>query len=301
MAEYKGLTIRIGGDTSQLNSALKASTKAASSLESQLRQITRAMRFDPGDFGNLNTRMKLSENRTEALYSKLKLVRNGYAELGKQAVTVGGAATTVKELAKATENVELAAKAADKRYEDVTASLAAMYREFEKLGTASIKQALNMEGADSGIDAVIAKFRELGIITRDVDKDIDRIKLDLSDAGRVADIDELLADMKKLGAITDEQIQSNRLMRETFKEALGNKEAYDAAAQYKRMGVDMQRIRSEAEGIAAKMREMSTVSEYSRTRRRRTRPRFAVTRRTSPPPWAVSRRCRASSNSPRTR
>ena len=263
MAEYKGLTIRIGGDTSQLNSALKASTKAASSLESQLRQITRAMRFDPGDFGNLNTRVKLSENRMEALYSKLKLVRNGYAELGKQAVTVGGAATTVKELAKATENVELAAKAADKRYEDVTASLAAMYREFEKLGTASIKQALNMEGADSGIDAVIAKFRELGIITRDVDKDVDRIKLDLSDAGRVADIDELLADMKKLGAITDEQIQSNRLMRETFKEALGNKEAYDAAAQYKRMGVDMQRIRSEAEGIAAKMREMSTVSEYS--------------------------------------
>lgn len=263
MAEYKGLTIRIGGDTSQLNSALKASTKSAASLESQIRQITRAMRFDPGDFGNLNTRVKLSENRMEALYSKLKLVRNGYQELGKQAVTVGGAATTVKELAKATENVELAAKTADQRYEDVTRSLAAMYREFEKLGTASIKQALNLDEASPEIEAIIAKFRELGIITKDVDKDVDRIKLDLSDAGRVADIDELLSDMKRLGAITDEQIQSNRLMRETFKEALGDKEAYDKAAQYKRMGVDMQRIRSEAEGIAAKMREMNTVSEYS--------------------------------------
>ena len=263
MAEYKGLTIRIGGDTSQLNSALKASTKSAASLESQIRQITRAMRFDPGDFGNLNTRVKLSENRMEALYSKLKLVRNGYQELGKQAVTVGGAATTVKELAKATENVELAAKTADQRYEDVTRSLAAMYREFEKLGTASIKQALNLDEASPEIEAIIAKFRELGIITKDVDKDVDRIKLDLSDAGRVADIDELLSDMKRLGAITDEQIESNRLMRETFKEALGDKEAYDKAAQYKKMGVDMQRIRSEAEGIAAKMREMNTVSEYS--------------------------------------
>ena len=263
MAEYKGLTIRIGGDTSQLNSALKASTKSAASLESQIRQITRAMRFDPGDFGNLNTRVKLSENRMESLYSKLKLVRNGYQELGKQAVTVGGAATTVKELAKATENVELAAKTADQRYEDVTRSLAAMYREFEKLGTASIKQALNLDEASPEIEAIIAKFRELGIITRDVDKDVDRIKLDLSDAGRVADIDELLSDMKRLGAITDEQIESNRLMRETFKEALGDKEAYDKAAQYKKMGVDMQRIRSEAEGMAAKMREMNTVSEYS--------------------------------------
>ena len=263
MAEYKGLTIRIGGDTSQLNSALKASTKTAASLESQLRQITRAMRFDPGDFGNLNTRVKLSENRMEALYSKLKLVRNGYQELGKQAVTVGGAATTVKELAKATENVELAAKTADKRYEDVTRSLAAMYREFEKLGTTSIKQALNLDEASPEIEAIIAKFRELGIITKEAGKNVDRIKLDLSDAGRVADIDELLSDLKRLGAITDEQIQSNRLMRETFKEALGDKEAYDKAAQYKKMGVDMQRIRSEAEGIAAKMREMNTVSEYS--------------------------------------
>lgn len=263
MAEYKGLTIRIGGDTSQLNSALKTSTKAASSLQSQLRQITRAMRFDPGDFGNLNTRVKLSEDRMEALYSKLKLVRNAYSELGKQAVTVGGSATTVKELAKATENVEMAAKAADKRYEDVTASLAAMYREFEKLGTASIKQALNMEGADEEVDAVIAKFRELGIIVRDADSDVDRIKLDLSDAGRAADIDELLADMRTLGALTDEQIASNRQMRETFNEALGDKTAYDQAAQYKKMGVDMQRIRSEAEGMAATMRELNNVSEYS--------------------------------------
>lgn len=263
MAEYKGLTIRIGGDTSQLNSALKSSTKSAASLQSQLRQITRAMRFDPGDFGNLNTRVKLSENRMEALYSKLKLVRNGYAELGKQAVTVGGAATTVKELAKATENVEVAAKAADKRYEDVTASLAAMYREFEKLGTAGIKQALSMEGADNDVDAVIAKFRELGIIAKEAGKDVERIKFDLSDAGRAADIDELLADMKTLGVLTDEQIESNRLMRATFNEALGNKDAYDKAAQYKKMAVDMQRIRSEAEGTAAAMREMNTVSKYS--------------------------------------
>jgi len=263
MAEYKGLTIRIGGDTSQLNSALKASTKTASSLESQIRQITRAMRFDPGDFGNINTRIKLSENRMEALYTKLKLVRNGYAELGKQIVTVGGNATSVKELAKATENVELSAKAADKRYEDVTASLAAMYREFEKLGTTSIKQALNMDNVSPEIEAIIAKFRELGIISKEAGNDMERVRLDLSDAGRVADIDELLVDMRTLGAITDEQIASNRLMRDTFKEALGDKDAYDKAAQFQKMGIDMQRIRSEAEGMAASMRQMDTVSKYS--------------------------------------
>ncbi len=262
MAEYKGLTIRIGGDTSSLNSALKASTKAAASLQSQIRQITRAMKFDPGNLGNIDTRMRLTTNRAEALYSKLTLVSNAYEELGKQAVSVGGAAKSVAELARETENIELKAKAADKRYEDVTASLAAMYREFEKLGTASIKNALNMEGADEEVDAVIAKFRELGIITRDVDKDVDRIKLDLSDAGRAADIDELLADMRTLGALTDEQIASNRKMRDTFNEALGNKDAYDKASQYEKMAVDMQRFESEAKNAAATVREMNTVSDY---------------------------------------
>lgn len=262
MAEYKGLTIRIGGDTSSLNSALKSSTKAASSLQAQIRQITRAMKFDPGNLGNVDTRMRLTTNRAEALYSKLTLVSNAYEELGKQAVSVGGAAKSVAELARETENVELKAKAADKRYEDVTASLAAMYREFEKLGTASIKNALNMEGADEEVDAVIAKFRELGIITRDVDKDVDRIKLDLSDAGRAADIDELLADMRTLGALTDEQIASNRKMRDTFNEALGNKDAYDKASQYEKMAVDMQRFESEAKNAAATVREMNTVSDY---------------------------------------
>lgn len=263
MAEYKGLTIRIGGDTSQLNSALKASTKAAAGLQSQIRQITRAMRFNPGELSNVSTRMKLTTNRAEALYAKLRLVKSGYEELGKQAVTVGGAATRVQALAKATQNVELAAKAADKRYEDVTASLAAMYREFEKLGTRSIKKALNMEGADEEVDAVIAKFRELGIVVRDADKDVDLIKLDLSDAGRVADIDELLADMRTLGALTDEQIASNRQMRETFREALGNKDAYDKAAQFEKMAVDMQRFESEAKNATATVRELNTVSKYS--------------------------------------
>ena len=88
MAEYKGLTIRIGGDTSQLNSALKASTKAASSLQSQIRQVTRAMRFDPGNLANVDTRMRLTTNRAEALYSMIRLLRSGYDELGKTAVSV---------------------------------------------------------------------------------------------------------------------------------------------------------------------------------------------------------------------
>ena len=230
MAEYKGLTIRIGGDTSQLNSALKASTKAASSLQSQIRQITRAMRFDPGDLGNVDTRMRLTTNRAEALYSKITLLKSAYKELGESTVSVGGSATTVKKLAEATENVSLAATTAKERYNDMTANLAANYRELE----ARAKEA--------------GKSMDLNALSRQ---------------GTNETFEKQMAQLKELGVISDEEIQKLREMRATWNEAFDTSEAYKAAAQLEGMSVDMQRFESEARNAVSTVRELNTVSRYS--------------------------------------
>lgn len=230
MAEYKGLTIRIGGDTSQLNSALKASTKAASSLQSQIRQITRAMRFDPGNMANIDTRMRLTTDRAEALYSKLELLRNGYKELGNSIVAVGGTRTSVKDLAESTENVALAASTAKERYNDMTASLAANYRELEARAKEA-GQAMNLNA--------------------------------LSRQGSEETFEKQMAQLKELGVITDEEIDRLRTMRATWNEAFESSEAYKAAAQLEGMSVDMQRVESEARSATATVRELGTASKYS--------------------------------------
>ena len=230
MAEYKGLTIRIGGDTSQLNAALKGSTKAAASLQSQIRQITRAMRFDPGNLANVDTRMKLTTNRAEALHAKIRLLQSGYSELGKSVVSVGGAATSVKELAESTENVAMAASIAKERYNDMTATLASRYRELEARAKAAGESmnlnALSRQGTDDTFEKQMAKLRELGVVT-------------------------------------DEEIQKLRKMRATWNEAFDSSEAYKAASQLEGMKVDMQRFESEAKGATATVRELNTVSKYS--------------------------------------
>jgi len=231
MAEYKGLTIRIGGDTSQLNAALKASTKAASSLQSQIRQITRAMRFDSGDLGNIDTRMKLTANRAEALYSKIFLLKNAYKELGDNVVSVGGAATSVKKLAESTENVALAATTAKERYNDMTATLAARYRELE------------VRAKEAG------KAMDLNALSRQ---------------GTGETFEKQMAALKELGVITDDEIQKLREMRATWKEAFGTSEAFEAASRLEGMSVDMQRLNSEAKNAAATVRELNTASKYSR-------------------------------------
>jgi len=230
MAEYKGLTIRIGGDTSQLNSALKASTKAASVLDARIRQINRAMRFDPGNLANVDTRMRLTTNRAEALYSKITLIKNAYKELGETTVNVGGSATSVKRLAESTENIALAATTAKERYNDMTATLSANYRELEarakEAGQAMDLNALSRNGTDETFESQMAALKELGVIT-------------------------------------DEEIQKLREMRAAWNEAFNDSEAYDAAADLEKMSVDMQRLESEARNAAATVRELNTVSRYS--------------------------------------
>ncbi len=230
MAEYKGLTIRIGGDTSSLNSALKASTKAASSLQSQIRQITRAMRFDPGSMGNVNTRMKLTTNRAEALYSKIRLLKSGYDELAASTVRVGGRATSVKKLADTTENISLAATAAKERYNDMTATLASRYRELESRAKAAGK-AMNLNA--------------------------------LSRQGSDETFETQMAALKELGAVTDQEIQKLREMRATWNEAFDSSEAYKAAETMQSMSVNMQRFESEARNATATVRELNGVSKYS--------------------------------------
>ena len=230
MAEYKGLTIRIGGDTSQLNSALKASTKSAASLQREIRQITRAMRFDPTDLKNVDTRMRLTTNRAESLYSKMRLLKSAYGELGDTVVSVGGSATSVRKLSESTENIALAASAAKERYNDMTKNLAANYRELEARAKAAGKSmnlnALSRQGSDDTFERQMARLRELGVIT-------------------------------------DEEIQKLREMRAVWGEAFDSSEAYKAASQLEGMAVDMQRFESEARNAAATVRELNTVSRYS--------------------------------------
>ena len=81
MAEYAGLEIRIGGNTTSLNNALKASTKSAAELQSRIRQATRAMQFDPTDLKNVDTRIRLTGDRMQSLQSKAQITKTAMEQL----------------------------------------------------------------------------------------------------------------------------------------------------------------------------------------------------------------------------
>lgn len=67
---YKGLVIKFGGDTTELQGALKQVQKASKETQSDLKDINRALKFDPGN--------------TELLEQKVKALSAAYADTEKK-------------------------------------------------------------------------------------------------------------------------------------------------------------------------------------------------------------------------
>lgn len=68
----KGINIKIGGDTVNLQTALKDTTKISMSLQSELTQINRQLKFDPSSAELLTQKEKVLKESIEATKDKLK-------------------------------------------------------------------------------------------------------------------------------------------------------------------------------------------------------------------------------------
>ncbi len=291
MAEYAGLEIRIGGNTTKLNNALRASTKSAAELQSRIRQITKAMQFDSTDLKNVETRIKITGDRMQSLQSKAKILQTSMQQLGNSVVGLNG--ETVRDVAKQTDNLSLSAKQADERYAKLTGSLAEVYDAWNKLSRNQGKHfAMDELGIDSktadylmSASTSLRDFRiELGNINEyrasghDAQHDIispsqlatlQKFKeLNFHNMfKRGLNLNEVVQQARDMGiAISNDAVGNVRELQEAFKEAAAEKESFDKALQFEQMGTDLQRINSEAESLSQTMRWLDdSVNEVSET------------------------------------
>lgn len=292
MAEYAGLEIRIGGNTTKLTNALKASTKSAAELQRNIRQITRAMQFDPTDLKNIETRIKLTGDRMESLQSKAQLVRTAMGQLGDTMVRFRGDDRSIRDIATGTENLTLAAKQADERFNNLTGSLAEVYEAWNRLAR---DKGVDFARDRLGIDAKTAGYlmsastslrdfrtelnninsaRQSGLVEGDIItpgelarlqqfKDINFHAMFENGLG----LDEVVEDARNLGiAISEDAVGNVRELQMAFKDAQEEKKGFDDALKFEQMGTDLQRINSEAEGLSQTMRTLDdSVNAVSRT------------------------------------
>ena len=87
MAGYiKGITIEFGADTTQLNSALKKTQGTINKTQAELKQINRALKFNPGNTTLLKQKFDLLRKSVDQTDAKLKQLRDMQKQMDARGV-----------------------------------------------------------------------------------------------------------------------------------------------------------------------------------------------------------------------
>ena len=85
MAErIKGITVEIGGDTVGLEKALKGVNKTSRSLQSELTDVNKLLKFDPNNTELMAQKQRLLNNQIENTNEKLKQLKEAEAQVQAQ-------------------------------------------------------------------------------------------------------------------------------------------------------------------------------------------------------------------------
>ncbi len=128
--EYKGLTIQIGGDTSELDRALRKVTKTARSTQNQLKGLDRAVKMDPTHVGAMDQKLALLGKRSEIVATQVTTLQQNIKALGS--IQAKGTSKSIEELTRTTKNASLEAAKAEQAYNRVNGRLEQMYRSIKK-------------------------------------------------------------------------------------------------------------------------------------------------------------------------
>ena len=222
---YRGLTIRIGGDTTKLTAALRAAQRASQQTQAELRKVDKAARFDPDSITAGTLKMRLMEERAEDLAGQLKVTNTAYEQLGN--TVPEGAGKTVRQLSEETDNAALAAQRALDRYNKVDGELENMYVAINKAAQAS------------------GEFDE---------------KFDLRKAD---DIEKAVHDMVEMGVVTQDDADKLSYLRATWQEAFNDNEAAKAVQTFRELEVKAEGLNAELKNTHSELTQLKAPSALS--------------------------------------
>lgn len=239
---YKGLTIKIGADTTSINSALKATEGALRQTQAMLNKLQKAFNLDPHNMSLAATYTKQLGTKASETYANLARMKDIYSRLGKE--NIGG--TSLENFSAKIGDANLKAGILHDRFNKVTAELAATYNQLEKV-----------TGVKLDVDHIasqesIARFKELGMAQNDIVKD------SVYMARR-------LQEVFGKDLISDATIGHLQNLKNNFVDIQSNMENIDKAAKFQRMGKDLEVLNSSAHVAAREMISLNNASELSKS------------------------------------
>lgn len=169
--KIKGLTVEIGGDTTKLGKALEGVNKQSASLGSELKDINRMLKFDPGNTELLAQKQKVLADEIETTSQKLDILKEAERQVQQQFEKGEASEEQVRELQreiiKTTQalnryereslDTQKALSEVGKESEDAKKEVKDLDKAFEDLndGAGKLSDGLN-KGVVVGLTAVVA-------------------------------------------------------------------------------------------------------------------------------------------------
>lgn len=222
----KGITIEIDGDTTKLSSALASVNKDSRALQYQLKDVNKALKFNPSSTNLLADKQRLLKERIQATNEKLALLKKAQRDM--DAAGVDKTSDQYKEL---------------QRQIDVTeAELKGLNKEMDKFGSVGAQK----------IAAVGSKMKAVGEAMSNVGQKLTTgLSLPLAAAGAVgvkkfAEVDKTMQLVNATMGNTEEQAN---LISKAMKDAAANStfgmdDAATASLNFARAGLSAEQAAS---------------------------------------------------------
>lgn len=156
---YKGLVIKFGGDTTELQGALKQVQKASKGTQSDLRDINKALKFDPGNTELLEQKVRALSAAYSDIERKLDAYKQALAQL--ESKKQSGAKLTAEE-ERQYDSLKRAIMQCERQLESYGDDLKATAREAEGSKTALGKVGQAIEDNADKISSAGSKMSSAG-------------------------------------------------------------------------------------------------------------------------------------------
>lgn len=156
---YKGLVIKFGGDTTELQSALKKVQQASRDTQSDLRDINKALKFDPGNTELLEQKVKALNSAYGETKQKLDAYKQALAQL--ESKKQSGAQLTAQE-ERQYDSLKRAIMQCERQLDSYGTELADTSRQAEGSKTAIGKLGQAIEGNADSISSAGSKVSSAG-------------------------------------------------------------------------------------------------------------------------------------------
>lgn len=252
---YRGLTIRIGGDTTQLSNAIKGVNRDASNLQSILRKATNALNINPTSIEAANIKMQALSDRSTELYGKFKILESASKKIQLE--------STFKEAEVHVKKTGDSVGKATERLNSFNGQLEEMKRRFAALDGVDLSKQANYTEWNKGASESIQKMRELGTITEQDYQAYKRLVEAQQQAQNQLDMTKQVAQMRDLEAEIEKTRSQAKSLAEQYVELYASTSRLADNTSMQRIETSLKEAKNAASALDTQLDQVQSALEFS--------------------------------------